>query len=204
MKLSTSIFAFCTLTSSSAFITSTNSAFRTSHSSDLRAATPYFMEEIKPFDDKRVMKKPSASNKKNSPHKEGIFSPVVLAAKNILGDEKLNKIRAKGISLHSDVISSFVDTYDSAFGRAIAQQLFVIMDKNKDGKLDEVEIAEALQSIGFDWLREKQVKGILARADANSDGFVDFNEYLHELPKTLRTNLIKLAKKNGGDLGFLV
>lgn len=204
MKLSTGIFALCTITSSSAFITSPNAAFRTSSLSVLHSTTPYFMEETKPVNDKRVVKKPSTSNDKKSPHKDGIFSPVILTAKQILGDEQLNKIRAKVISLHSDVISSFVDTYDSALGKAIAQQFFVIMDKNKDGKLDEEEIANAFQSLGFDWLKEKQVKGILARADANNDGFVDFTEYLDELPKTLRTNLIKLAKKNGGDLGFLV
>lgn len=162
------------------------------------------MEEAKSINDKRVVKKPSTSNDKKSSHKDGIFSPAVLAAKQILGDDQLNKIRAKAISLHSDVISSFVDTYDSPLGKAIAQQFFAIMDKNKDGKLDEEEIANAFQSLGFDWLKEKQIKGILARADTNNDGFVDFTEYLNELPKTLRTNLIKLAKKNGGDLGFLV
>jgi hypothetical protein len=162
------------------------------------------MEEIKPVNDKRAAKKHPTSDKKKSSHKDGIFSPVILAAKHILGDEELNKIRAKGISLHSEVISSFVDTYDSTFGKAIAKQFFVMMDKNKDGKLDEDELADAFAFLGFDWLKEKQVKGILTRADANSDGFVDFTEYLDELPKTLRTNLIKLAKKNGGDLGFLV
>lgn len=204
MKLSTYTFAFCTLASSSAFIASKNSSFRISHSSAFRAATPYFMEEIKPVNDKRAAKKHPTSDKKKSSHKDGIFSPVILAAKHILGDEELNKIRAKGISLHSEVISSFVDTYDSTFGKAIAKQFFVMMDKNKDGKLDEDELADAFAFLGFDWLKEKQVKGILTRADANSDGFVDFTEYLDELPKTLRTNLIKLAKKNGGDLGFLV
>jgi hypothetical protein len=39
--------------------------------------------------------------------KFGIFSPAVLAAKTVLGQEKLNKIRGKGISLHSQAISEF-------------------------------------------------------------------------------------------------
>ena len=35
--------------------------------------------------------------------KFGLFSPAVLAAKAILGDKQLNKLRGKGISLHSQV-----------------------------------------------------------------------------------------------------
>ena len=33
----------------------------------------------------------------------GIFSPAVVAAKAVLGDKTLNKLRGKGISLHSQV-----------------------------------------------------------------------------------------------------
>ena len=33
----------------------------------------------------------------------GIFSPAVIAAKKILGDKQLNKLRGKGITLHSQV-----------------------------------------------------------------------------------------------------
>ena len=32
---------------------------------------------------------------------------------------------------------------------------------------------------------------------------IDFEEFVKECPKTLRTNLVKLAKENGHDLGFL-
>jgi len=42
--------------------------------------------------------------------KFGIFSPVVLAAKNLLGEKELNKLRGQGITLHSQVhdsLSSF-------------------------------------------------------------------------------------------------
>jgi hypothetical protein len=39
--------------------------------------------------------------------KFGIFSPAVYAAKIALGEKKLNKIRGKGISLHSQVIGEF-------------------------------------------------------------------------------------------------
>lgn len=39
--------------------------------------------------------------------KFGIFSPAVYAAKIILGQDKLNKIRGKAISLHSQSITDF-------------------------------------------------------------------------------------------------
>jgi Ca2+-binding EF-hand superfamily protein len=53
-------------------------------------------------------------------------------------------------------------------------------------------------------LKEKQVKGIFERADTDENGTIDLQEWMTEAPKTLRTNLTKLAKKNGGELGFLV
>ena len=39
--------------------------------------------------------------------KFGIFSPAVYAAKVVLGQDKLNKIRGKAISLHSQYIGDF-------------------------------------------------------------------------------------------------
>jgi hypothetical protein len=33
---------------------------------------------------------------------------------------------------------------------------------------------------------------------------IDFEEFAKAAPKVLRTNLVKLAKQNGNDLGFLV
>jgi hypothetical protein len=52
-------------------------------------------------------------------------------------------------------------------------------------------------------LADKQIKGIFDRADLDANGDLDFEEFRKEAPKTLRTNLVKLAKRNGGDLGFL-
>lgn len=137
-------------------------------------------------------------------HKEGIFSPVVLAAKAVLGEEKLNKVRAKAISMHSDVISSFVDTHDTPTGQAALKTLFRIADKDGNGTISTDELAEAFQALGFNWLKEKQVNGIFKRADIDENGAIDLEEFVKEAPKTLRTNLIKLAKTNGGELGFLV
>jgi hypothetical protein len=137
-------------------------------------------------------------------HKQGVFSPIVQASKMALGDEKLNKLRAKVISLHSDIISDFVNTSDTMIGNLVLKQLFQFTDKDGNGMIDETELRAALQTLGFDWLQDKQIKGIFERADVDSNGAIDLNEWISEAPKTLRTNLIKLAKKNGGDMGLLV
>ena len=134
---------------------------------------------------------------------DGVLAPVVLLAKDALGDERLNKIRAKAISLHADVIGNFIDMTSSPAGRSLHKILFDAVDRNDNGMVEEDELAEALRALGFDWLKEKQVQGIFKRADADDSGYIDFDEWISEAPKTLRTNLIKLAKKNGGRLGLL-
>ena len=52
--------------------------------------------------------------------------------------------------------------------------------------------------------RAQVVDGIVSRADVDDNEVIDFQEFCEATPKTLRVNLIKLAKKNGDDLGFLV
>ncbi|KAL7465795.1 hypothetical protein ACHAXS_006115 [Conticribra weissflogii] len=141
---------------------------------------------------------------KGNPHKEGIFSPIVVAAGSVLGQEQLNQIRAKAISLHSDIIKSFVDTSDSEFGKSVLKQLFHIVDVDGSGYLDKKEVGTALKLLGFKWLEEKHVEKIFERADLDENGEICLDEFMLEAPKTLRTNLIKLAKTNGGDMGLLV
>jgi hypothetical protein len=153
---------------------------------------------------KRAAPKSANKGKGGAVHKQGIFSPAVLAAKAVLGDEQLNKIRAKAISMHSDVIKNFVDTYELPTGQAALKRLFTICDKDGNGIITEDELNDGLRSLGFTWLKEKQVKGILERADTDDNGAIDYEEFKNEAPKTLRTNLVKLAKQNGGELGFLV
>ena len=149
--------------------------------------------------------KKSAPKKADATHKNGIFSPIVLAAKGVLGEERLNKVRGSAISMHSDVIARFVDTAETEFGQSMLRKLFELADINKNGAIEEDELVVALQTLGFGtFLKEKQLKGIFARADRDESGSIDMEEWLVEAPRTLRTNLIKLAKKNGGDLGFLV
>lgn len=154
--------------------------------------------------EKRPKKKAAPKVKGGAVHQEGIFSPVVLAAKSILGDEQLNKIRAKAISMHSDVIASFVDTHETVTGQMALKTLFRVADKDGNGVISTEELSEAFQALGFTWLKEKQVNGIFQRADTDENGAIDLQEFMNEAPKTLRTNLTKLAKKNGGELGFLV
>lgn len=135
--------------------------------------------------------------------KTGPFAPVVVFAKNVLGEEQLNKIRGKAIAEHSKVIGDFVDTAKTEFGETVLRTLFGLADANKNGTIEEQELATALRNLGFDHLKEKQIKGIFERADTDANGAIDFEEWRKEAPSTLRTNLIKLAKKNGGELGFL-
>lgn len=181
-----------------------------------RSSTPYFMEEVVPKVsessvemNKKVLT--NIQNKKTPPkksvggakHKEGVFSPVVQVAKAALGEDKLNKIRGKVIGVHSDIISSFVETHDSVLGNAVIKHIYGLFDENKDGKLDANELRSAFETFGFSWLQEKQVDGIVKRA-GGENGYLVFDQFKQEFPKTLRTNLVKLAKKNGAEMGLLV
>ena len=49
----------------------------------------------------------SSLNMGGKQSKFGIFSPAVYGAKVVLGTDRLNKIRGKGISLHSSTIGDF-------------------------------------------------------------------------------------------------
>jgi hypothetical protein len=133
-----------------------------------------------------VEKKAAPKAKGGAAHKSGVFSPVVLTAKQVIGDERLNKIRAKVISLHS-----------------VLKSLFEVADLNHNGTIDEAELSAAMETLGFSWLQAKQIEGIFKRADLDDNGSIDFDEFMKEAPKTLRTNLIKLAKKNGDEMGLL-
>ena len=178
-------------------------------------SAPYFAKVIHEISTERVSrtattespavdKKVAPKKKKTSEGhgKDGPFAPVVLLAKNVLGDEQLNTIRGKAIGLHSKVIGGFVDTHETPFGETALRTLFQMADINKNGAIEQEELAKALRTLGFE-LKEAQIKGIFERADKDGNGLIDYDEWRKEAPSTLRTNLIKLAKRNGGDLGFL-
>ena len=73
----------------------------------------------------------------------------------------------------------------------------------ENGTLDREEIRDALHALGFTFVQDKQIDQIMGRGDLNGDDVIDFEEFVKETPKTLRSSLIKLAKQNGHDLGFL-
>ena len=155
-------------------------------------------EVEKPKPVKKAPKKPAGGHKKG-----GLFSPIVRLAKKILGEERLNKVRGKAIGMHSNVIRDFVDTSDTEFGQKTLETLFSLADEDKNGRIDAMECQHALKRLGFKHLNEKQINGIFERADKDGNGTLDLEEFKAEAPKTLKTNLIKLAKSNGGELGFL-
>lgn len=134
---------------------------------------------------------------------QGIFAPLVRGAKQVMGETELNQLRASVISTHSKVISQFVDTSDSPFGQIVLRRMFEYADKDGNGSLDREEVRAALRDLGFDFVQDKQLDIIFGRADENGDLVIDFEEFVQESPKTLRSSLIKLAKQNGHDLGFL-
>jgi len=151
--------------------------------------------------------KASAAKEKKKPARKpsptGIFAPVVLGAKSVMGTKELNALRADIIAKHTKVISAFVDTSESPFGQLVLKRMFAAADKDGNGTLDREEIRDALQALGFSFVGDKQIDQIMSRADENSDEVIDFEEFVKETPKTLRTSLVKLAKQNGHDLGFL-
>jgi len=214
MKLSiVSIAYVAAIAQSSAFTVSMIGPSKTrSPKTQIKASSlplPYFMEEISPVQinetavSKPIQAKKAIKQKSGGVHQKGIFSPISMTAKKVIGDDNLYKVRGKAIGMHSEVISSFVNTHETFMGSTVMQQLFALMDKNKDGGVDENELAVAFKSLGFTWLKEKQIAGIIKRA-GSEDGIFRMEQFKGEFPKTLRTNLIMLAKKNGGELGFLV
>jgi hypothetical protein len=189
-----------------AMIASTNAFTPITPRSQNVRKVPYFINVV---EDSSIAEEPSEAVKpkptpkaKGPVHKEGPLSPVVVLAKKVLGDTELNKLRGKVIGLHSDVIKSFVDTASSPFGEQVLTTMFELADLNKNGKIDVEELSASLRALGFD-LKDNQIQGIFDRADLDANGDIDIEEFRKEAPKTLRTNLVKLAKRNGGDLGFL-
>merc|ERR1712176_915575 len=121
------------------------------------------------------------------------------AGRFVIGKDRFLKFRAKIISKHSNAIKDFVDTSDTKFGVSAMKRLFKLADTNKDGTICKEELKVAVNKLGFDWIDEKQIDGIFARADKDGNGVLDVDEFIAECPKLLKTNLVKLAKKNGGD-----
>ena len=133
----------------------------------------------------------------------GLLSPLVLVAKDIMGEKELQKLRGEIITLHSNVIDSFVSTSDSPFGKAVLRRMFTLADFDGNGQIDKDEFKAWLDALGFDFLKPKQVDGMFERADADQNGTVDMDEFIESTPKALKANLKKLAKQNGKDMGLM-
>eukprot|EP00316_Scyphosphaera_apsteinii_P012661 CAMPEP_0119317968 /NCGR_PEP_ID=MMETSP1333-20130426/45094_1 /TAXON_ID=418940 /ORGANISM="Scyphosphaera apsteinii, Strain RCC1455" /LENGTH=219 /DNA_ID=CAMNT_0007324053 /DNA_START=161 /DNA_END=820 /DNA_ORIENTATION=+ len=140
---------------------------------------------------------------KRRPAVRGIFAPLVLGTKRLMGEKELNKLRAEVIAKHTKVINAFVDTSESRFGQLVLKRMFAAADKDGNGTLDREEIRSALNDLGFTFIEDKQLDKIMGRADADGNEVIDFEEFVKETPRTLRVSLVKLAKANGHDLGFL-
>jgi hypothetical protein len=134
---------------------------------------------------------------------EGVFAPAVKLTAQVMGRKELNAFRASVIAEHTKVISAFVDTSESRFGQIALKSLFEAADKDGNGSLDKEEVKAALHAMGFKFIQEKQIDTIFKRADMDKNDVIDFEEFVKETPKTLRLSLVKLAKQNGHDLGFL-
>merc|ERR1711865_1156062 len=132
-----------------------------------------------------------------------IFKRADMDKDEVIDFEELNAFRASVIAEHTKVISSFVDTSESKFGQIALKTLFEAADEDSNGTLDKAEVKAALNALGFSFIEDKQVNTIFKRADTDGDEVIDFEEFVKETPKTLRTSLVKLAKQNGHDLGFL-
>merc|ERR1712238_423462 len=134
---------------------------------------------------------------------EGLFAPAVLLTKDVFGTPKLNALRAKIIKEHTNVIGKLTETSDSVFGETVLKLLFELADKDGNGTIDEEELNRALNALGCGFIPEKQVNGMFKRADADGSCGLDYEEWCAAAPKTLKSALVKLAKKNGHELGFL-
>merc|ERR1712147_312149 len=99
-----------------------------------------------------------------------------------------------GITKHSKVIAEFVDTSESPFGQLVLRRMFDYADKDGNGSLDKEEVRAALNDLGFTFIDNKQVDLIFKKADSDKNEVIDFEEFVKETPKTLRTSLVKLAK----------
>ena len=83
------------------------------------------------------------------------------------------------------------------------EKLFEIADVDGSGTIDREELELALKKLGFSHLTEAQIDKIMDKADSDDNCVIDYDEFVDNAPKTLKTQLVKLAKNNGADLGFL-
>ncbi|KAL5996934.1 Protein PROTON GRADIENT REGULATION 5, chloroplastic [Asimina triloba] len=65
----------------------------------LARSAPAWVQQIKPTRSRPAMK--------NVNEGKGVFAPLVVATRNIVGRKRFNQLRGKAIALHSQVITEF-------------------------------------------------------------------------------------------------
>ena len=211
MNTTTTFLAFCSLLAS----TEAFSAPRTRISSQLKYAerdTPQQQEQEQAsvlYDVESElplrMKKSTKKRTNTKQQQQGVLVPVVVLAKMLLGEQRLNKLRGKVIGYHTKVIGAFTKTATTTdFGIQTLTALFEQADTDRNGTICPAEFTAALHALGFGgFLKEKHVAALFARADKDQNGVVDLQEWRSEVPKILQVNLTKLAKHNGHAMGLL-
>jgi uncharacterized membrane protein YphA (DoxX/SURF4 family) len=134
----------------------------------------------------------------------GPLESLVLTVRDVVGEESFQKLRAKVIKEHSNVIRNFVETSDSEFGQNVLKRMFEIADKDGNGSLDREELKEAMKAMGFVATTDKDLDRIMKKTDKDKNEVIDYDEFVEAAPVVLRNQLTQLAKANGEDLGFLV
>lgn len=129
------------------------------------------------------------------------MSPVVDGAVCLIGRENVNRVRAAVIKRHKRIITEFVDTHNTPLGRVAMRTLFETADTNGDGWLDSNELSIALNHLGFQ-VTDAQRDAIMQRASPRE--MLDYDAFVREAPRTLRIQLIRLAKRNGERMGLMV
>jgi len=134
---------------------------------------------------------------------DGPFTNAVVGMKVIMGEENLNSLRNYFIKLHGNAQEVAIDSHESSFGQTMMGWLFEQADVDKNGTIDKEELLAACQKLGFSWMDEARAAKLLKKADKDDNGVIDYDEFVKTSPKYFKQSLLKLAKKNGAELGFL-
>ena len=102
---------------------------------------------------------------------------------SMIGPSKTTRSKTQ-IGLHSEMIGSFVDTQETIMVSPVIQQLFALMEENKEGVVDEIELGLAFKSLGFNWLQQKQITGIIKRA-GSENGILRMEQFKEEISRRL-------------------
>jgi len=82
--------------------------------------------------------------------------------------------------------------------------IFKQLDKNKDGKIDKVELLDLMHGLGYRTMKESDVEALIAEIDLNDNKQIEFSEYLKMMKSFVKegkeTTFTKLTTKKGSTL----